>query len=273
MYPQLAVEAAAQSHVARRHGHNEGRLATLPCLGLFMVARGLDRSTTGEMTSRTAIEAIKSCPENNGDLEDPWSHSATRPQDRDKVRVALNVRRANRSSDEVNQQQGKAPDSATVFAGVLLAPGMAYIAHGGDTRVYRMRGGTMERLIRNHTPPEELLAEDNGPREEVRALGDRANGVTRALGCDEDANILSRVEATPPGDLLLVGSDGLCGRVPERRIAGVLRAHGGLSVAASLLIDLAIEHGGPGDVMCVLARVGSGPRARRSRVRPSRTRR
>jgi serine/threonine protein phosphatase PrpC len=180
-----------------------------------MVTRGLDGSTTGEMTSRTAIEAIKSCPENDVDLEDTWPHSTTRPQDRDGVRVVLSVGRANRSIDEVYPQQKKTPGCATVFAGVLLAPGRAYIAHGGDTRVYRMRGGTMERLMRNHTPLKELLAEDHGPREEVRALGDRANVVTRALGCDEDANILSRVEATLPGDLFLVGSDGLWGRGPS----------------------------------------------------------
>ena len=41
---------------------------------------------------------------------------------------------------------------------VLLAPGMAYIAHVGDSRVYRMRGDTLQRLTRDHTVLEETLA-------------------------------------------------------------------------------------------------------------------
>ena len=80
--------------------------------------------------------------------------------------------------------------------------------------------------------------------------------MTRALGCDESVAIASRVEATQPGDLFLVASDGLWGPVPEARIASVLGAHRDLSLAASLLIDLANERGAPDHATCVLARVG-----------------
>ncbi|AUX24960.1 uncharacterized protein SOCEGT47_055010 [Sorangium cellulosum] len=50
-----------------------------------------------------------------------------------------------------------------------------------------------------------------------------------------------------------------CGaRCPKGRIAGILRSHRDLSPAASLLVDLANEHGGPDNVTCVLARLGGG---------------
>ncbi|XXX80210.1 protein phosphatase 2C domain-containing protein [Sorangium sp. So ce134] len=258
MYPQLAIEAAAQSDVGRRRSRNEDSFAALPYLGLFMVADGLGGNAAGEVASRMAIEVVKSCFEEEDDLEDTWPYGAARPRHRDEVRLVLSVRRANRAIYEASQQKDEMRGMATTFAGVLLGPGMAYIAHVGDSRVYRMRGGRLERLTRDHTLLEELLRDGDGALETLEALSDRANAVTRALGCDESVAIESRVEATAPGDVFLVCSDGLWGPVPEERIAGVLRAHGELSLAASLLVDLANEHGGPDNVTCVLARLGGG---------------
>ncbi|WP_437741687.1 protein phosphatase 2C domain-containing protein [Sorangium sp. So ce1504] len=260
MYPQLAIEAAAQSDVGQRRSHNEDSFAVLPCLGLFMVADGLGGHAAGEVASRMAIEVVKSCFEEAGDLEETWPYGAATPHDRDEVRLVMSVRRANRAIYEASQRQKETRGMATTFAGVLLAPGMAYIAHVGDTRVYRMRDGRLERLTRDHTLLEELLREGDRDSmlEAIEALNDRASAVTRALGCDENVEIESRVEATLPGDVFLVCSDGLWGPVPEKRIAGVLGAHRDLSLAASLLIDLANEHGGPDNVTCVLARLGGG---------------
>ncbi|WP_437827789.1 PP2C family protein-serine/threonine phosphatase [Sorangium sp. So ce1153] len=258
MYPQLAIEAAAHSDVGRRRSHNEDSFAALPCLGLFMVADGLGGNAAGEIASRMAIEVVKSCFEEEDDLQDTWPYGTARPHDRDEVRLVLSVRRANREIYQASQQEDEMRGMATTFAGVLLAPGMAYIAHVGDSRVYRMRGGTLERLTRDHTLLEELLRDGDGALAALEALSDRANAVTRALGCDESVAIESRVEATAPGDIFLVCSDGLWGPVPEGQIAGILGAHRDLSLAASLLVDLANEHGGPDNVTCVLARLGGG---------------
>ncbi|MGK3968876.1 PP2C family serine/threonine-protein phosphatase [Sorangium sp. So ce118] len=258
MYPQLAIEAAAQSDVGRRRRHNEDSFAALPCLGLFMVADGLGGNAAGEVASRMAIEVVKSCFAEEEDLEDTWPYGAARPHDRDEVRLVLSVRRANRAIYEASQQQEENRGMATTFAGVLLGPGMAYIAHVGDSRVYRMRGGKLERLTRDHTLLQELLRDGDGALAALEALSDRASAVTRALGCDESVAIESRVEATAPGDVFLLCSDGLWGPVPEGRIEGVLQAHQELSLAANLLVNLANEHGGPDNVTCVLARLGGG---------------
>ncbi|WP_437294068.1 PP2C family protein-serine/threonine phosphatase [Sorangium sp. So ce426] len=258
MVPQLAIEAAAHSDVGRRRSHNEDSFAALPCLGLFMVADGLGGNAAGEIASRMAIEVVKSCFGEDEVLEETWPYGTAPAHDRDEVRLVLSVRRANREIYEASQRQEAVRGMATTFAGVLLAPGMAYIAHVGDSRVYRMRGGKLARLTRDHTLLEELLREGEGALAALEALSGRADAVTRALGCDKSVDIESRVEPTQPGDIFLVCSDGLWGPVPEARIEGVLGRHRDLSLAASLLVDIANEHGGPDNITCVLARLGGG---------------
>ncbi|WP_437535166.1 protein phosphatase 2C domain-containing protein [Sorangium sp. So ce726] len=134
MYPQLAIEAAAQSDVGRRRSRNEDSFAALPCLGLFMVADGLGGNAAGEVASRMAIEVVKSCFEVDEDLEETWPYGTGSAHDRDEVRLVLSVRRANRAIYEASQRQEETRGMATTFAGVLLGPGMAYIAHVGDSR-------------------------------------------------------------------------------------------------------------------------------------------
>ncbi|WP_437894174.1 PP2C family protein-serine/threonine phosphatase [Sorangium sp. So ce124] len=258
MYPQLAIEAAALSDVGRRRSHNEDSFAALPCIGLFMVADGLGGNAAGEVASRMAIEVVKSCFDVDEDLEETWPYGTGSAHDRDEVRLVLSVRRANRAIYEASQRRDEVRGMATTFAGVLLGPGMAYIAHVGDTRVYRMRGGKLERLTRDQTLLEELLGPGDGALAALQALNGLADAVTRALGCDKSIDIESRVEATAPGDIFLVCSDGLWGPVPEARIEGVLGRHRDLSLAANLLVDIANEHGGPDNVTCVLARLGGG---------------
>ncbi|WP_437709319.1 protein phosphatase 2C domain-containing protein [Sorangium sp. So ce448] len=258
MYPQLAIEAAAHSDVGRRRSHNEDSFAAQPCLGLFMVADGLGGNAAGEVASRMAIEVVKGCFEADEDIEETWPCGTGSAHDRDEVRLVMSVRRANRAIYHASQRQALQRGMATTFAGVLLAPGMAYIAHVGDSRVYRMRGGKLERLTRDHTLLEDLLREGDGALAALEALSDRANAITRALGANESVDIESRVEPTLPGDVFLVCSDGLWGPVPEGRIEGILGAHRDLSFAAELLTDLANEHGGPDNVTCVLARLGGG---------------
>jgi PPM family protein phosphatase len=255
--PMLAIEAAADSHVGRRRTHNEDSFAALPHLGLFVVADGLGGRTAGEVASSMAIQVVKSCFEDE-DLEDTWPYGMSAPRDRDEVRLIMSLRRANRSIYEAAKRDAGTRGMATTVAGVLLAPGAAYIAHVGDSRVYRFRQGKLEQMTRDHTLLEQLLQEGDCSPDALAALSEHASAVTRALGCDETVEVETRIEPTEPGDLFLVCSDGLWGPVPEGRVAGILGAHRDLRLAASLLIDCANENGGPDNVTCVLARLRGG---------------
>lgn len=262
MSPQIAVEAAAHARVGRRRSPSGDGLGAMPFLGLFVVADGLTRRAPWDGASHVAIEVIQSRSEQDSDADsdpdDASPYGTPGPRDRDEVRLMLCARRTDRSIDEPSRHQEKTRCKARPLTGVLLAPGVVYLAYAGGARLYRMRGGTLTRLTQDHARHEEILNGGDGAREALEALSERVSAAARALGCDSNVELASRVEATLPGDIFLIASDGLWGSVPERRIAGVLGAHEDLRLAAGLLIELANERGGSDKITCVLARVGDG---------------
>ncbi|WP_437715562.1 serine/threonine-protein phosphatase [Sorangium sp. So ce448] len=248
--PTLAIEAGADASVSRCCGRDEGRSGGLPCLGLFLVKGGL-----GGDASRTAIEMVHAVIEAD-DVDDGCAGEVTAPQRRDEVRLMMRRCRRVRRHPEGDRREPGRYSAPVGFAGVLLAPGAAYIAHVGEMRIYRFRGGTLEARTRDLAAVERGTSDGAVSPDVLAVLAQHANAATRALGCEAAAEMKSQVERTAPGDIFLVCSGGLWGAVPERRIAGILAAHRELRLAASLLIDCADENGEPEPVTCLLARIG-----------------
>ncbi|WP_437327471.1 PP2C family protein-serine/threonine phosphatase [Sorangium sp. So ce381] len=246
--PTLAIEAGADALVSRRRASNEERSGELPCLGLFLVTGRLG----GEIVSRTAIEMVHP-PVEAGSVDDLGAGEMIAPQCRDEVRLTMSPRRTGRSEDE-RLQPGPSGVQVT-FAGVLLAPGAAYIVYAGDMHIYRFRGGKLEARPRDGAAVDGGALDGSVPLDAPAMLVQHAGAAARALGCEAAVEMTAQVENTEPGDIFLVCSGGLWGSVSEQRIAGILAAHRELRLAASLLMDCAHEKGELEQAMCVLARV------------------
>ncbi|MGK3966935.1 PP2C family serine/threonine-protein phosphatase [Sorangium sp. So ce118] len=250
--PTLAVEAGADALVSRRRTSNEESFGALPCLGLFLVAGGFG----GEIVSRTAIEMVHAHLE-RGSASDVGAGEMSAPHYRDEVRLMMSPRRSSGCDpgerDSPTWERHGAPTS---FAGVLLAPGAAYMAYLGDMRVYRLRDGRMEERTRDDAVLDGGASDAAVSPDALTLLTQHASAATRALGCEAAVEMMTQVERTEPGDIFLVCSGGIWSAVPEHRITGILAAHHEMRLAASLLMDCAHEHGEPEQVTCLLARVG-----------------
>ncbi|WP_437690155.1 PP2C family protein-serine/threonine phosphatase [Sorangium sp. So ce176] len=229
-------------------------LDALPCLGLFLVTGGLG----GEVVSRTAIEMVHACLERDSG-DDGYIDEMTSPRCRDEVRLMMSPRRASHScaeSDcpEPGGRRAGRHGAEVRFAGVLLAPGAAYIAYVGEMRVYRCRSGKLEERTRDDAVLDGGVSAGTISPDALAMLTQHANAAIRVLGCEAAVEMKTQVECTEPGDVFLVCSGSLGSVVSESRIAGILAAHGELRLAASLLMDCVHEHGE--QVTCLLARVG-----------------
>ena len=128
----------------------------------------------------------------------------------------------------------------------------------GDSRIYRLRGDTINQLTFDHSLQWELKASGQLPEGSDIAAVVPKNVITRSLGPNPSVQIdLEGPHAIAADDVYLLCSDGLTGRVEDEEIGAIL---GSLAPteAAQALIDLANLRGGPDNVTVLIGRV-SGP--------------
>jgi protein phosphatase len=251
--PSLSrIEAAAQTHVGLRRQRNEDSFAALPDLGLFLVADGLGGGAAGDIASQLAVITVTSFFQ-QADADATWPHGVDPSRDHDEVRLILGVWRANRRILEAARDNPACDGMATTLSGLLVSKEGAYLAHVGDSRIYRFREGQLERMTRDHTMLGDYV-EKHGPLPSHLAGIGGQHLLTRALGADKKVRVDTRVERPQAGDLMLLCSDGLTGVVTDDEIAAILREPTDLSTAAERLIERANEGGGPDNVTVVLVR-------------------
>lgn len=144
------------------------------------------------------------------------------------VAVALDrVLRA--TNDWLAAQNARRPNREGVVAalsGMVLRGGQYFLAHVGDTRVYRRRGAVLEQLTTDHT----------WPRRDMRHVLKRAVGLDTHLVVDyAHGDLLA-------GDGFLMATDGVWDVLGEPRLMSVLRAEPDPQIAASALVEQARAH-------------------------------
>ena len=185
-------------------------------------------ATTGAMTPEAPL---------SGDLES------------DCDRVAEAVAKANRLIRERARSRA-APIGSTVVT--LLLSGARYaVFWAGDSRAYRVRGGELVQLTRDHTQVQERV--DRGLMTADEARGHpMAHVLTRAVGVDEEPALAYAEGEVRPGDRFLLCSDGLHGCVSPREIYEALRL-GPPAATCDSLMELCLARGAPDNVTVIAA--------------------
>jgi len=142
---------------------------------------------------------------------------------------------------------------------VAVAGGQLVVGHVGDSRVYRLRGGQLQRLTRDHSLLQAQL--DTGLITPAQAaVSANRNLVTRALGVEAELVLEVRDHSLVPDDLLLLCSDGLTDMVDDEGICDLLcHTHASLQAACDALVDAANAAGGRDNISVVLVRAGLSP--------------
>ncbi len=246
------LEYSARTDVGMRRTNNQDSYYASPDAGasrqrelgaLFIVADGMGAHVAGELASKLAVVGVS----------DAYYQSDGRsPSDalRDAILAAHNTIR----------QRGEDPayrDMGTTCDALAFKDGVAYIGHVGDSRVYRARGRAIEQLTFDHSLVWEMkyyptshsayrkLQLDNIPK----------NIITRSLGPTDDLVVdLEGPLATLPGDVFLLCSDGLSGRVEDDELGQILELFPP-NDATEALINLANLRGGPDNITAIVVRV------------------
>lgn len=235
--PAAAVwrsRSVSRSDPGLARSRNEDNLVERPEVALWAVADGMGGHVGGDRASGLIRDLLQQV--------EPAEDTAT---------YVARVRDSLERADAELRARGTASGSAIV---VLLAAGdRLACVWAGDSRVYRWRDGRLERLTRDHSLIEELVA--SGTLEpEAAHRHPLANRITRAVGVGEPLRLEVVHDRLRPGDRYLLSSDGLHGVITDAAIAGLL-AESDLEAAADGLIAAVMQAGAPDNVTVVLVAI------------------
>ncbi len=141
----------------------------------------------------------------------------------------------------------------TTLSAFLLTGDQIVMAHAGDSRAYRLRGGEMVQLSKDDSYVQ-LLIDRGSLRPEDAESHPQRNLVTKVLQTDP-VDLSLRKEFVELGDRYLVCSDGLTGVVHRDIIVATLGEVADPTECANELIELALERGAPDNVTAVIGDV------------------
>jgi len=140
----------------------------------------------------------------------------------------------------------------TLVLGVFRPEGLL-LGHVGDSRGYRLRGGRLQQITRDHSLLQEQIDAGLLTVEEA-AFSSNKNLVTRAVGVEDTVLLELHLHDVQAGDTYLFCSDGLSDMLDDDSIAALLNGNPALPDAARALINAANDSGGRDNIALILAR-------------------
>jgi len=266
MHALLAVGAGA-TDVGQRE-HNEDHVLLRPELGLFVLADGAGGHNAGNVASALAATTVANVFETSAatlgrrpEIDEFGLWTMAR-------RLATAVQRANAEVIDIAKKTAKYQGMGTTLVALAFSADgdIVHIAHVGDSRCYRLRGGLLEALTVDHSLVVDVLETHPDVDDVLFGMMPR-HVVTRALGMEESVRVSTRSLRSLAGDLYLLCSDGLSDALDDGAIEEVLGEARSPEDHVKALIARAIEAGAQDNIAAIV--VGCEETEEVPRRRPS----
>src|SRR5688572_18576504 len=136
--PRMKFRAAGVTDVGNQRDVNEDRFYSDPERGIFIVVDGVGGQAAGGRAADTALDVIRAR------LTSGLAPSAAG------VREAITD-----ANNEVLRQAGSRPawdGMACVLTVVMIQGDRAIVGHVGDTRLYKLHAGRIQKITADHSP-------------------------------------------------------------------------------------------------------------------------
>ncbi len=236
------IRSAAMSDPGNVRGNNEDRVYADDERGIYLVIDGVGGEAAGERAAAIAEEEVVArLGRTTGAIED---------------RIREGIALAAKRILEHARRDPRLAGMSCVLTAAVVADGEVVVGHVGDTRLYKLRGGAIKKITRDHSPVG--AREDAGEISEREAMQHpRRNEIFRDVGSEERAPSdpdfvdIQRIGFEPDAALLLC-SDGLTDQVASSEIAQVVAERAGDPWrVARELVQRANEAGGKDNVSVV----------------------
>jgi len=210
---------------------------------LMVVADGMGGHHYGEIAAQIAVQT----------LADSFQREA-RPQLADPFRfLQKGMTNAHHAILDYTTRHALRDTPRTTCVACVIQDNIAYWAHAGDSRLFLMRDGKVIAQTKDHSRIR-LLVEEGMITEAQAAFHPDRNKIYSCLGSPTPPEIeFSRKTPLDHGDILLLCSDGLWGKMSGDMMAVATKGANLLQVVPMILNQAEIKGGQHGDNLSVVA--------------------
>ncbi|MCI8961526.1 MAG: serine/threonine-protein phosphatase [Clostridia bacterium] len=199
----------------------------------------------GEIASKAATDTVKEYIEN---------HIESARGEKEKIfnMIYKAMEYANNVVYEKSQEDEELLGMGTTMEICLIIEDKLYIGHIGDSRIYRIRRGVMQKLTEDHSYVQELVNEGTITPKEAEHHP-KKNMLMKALGCAPfvEPDIIER--SIQSGDIIEMNTDGLTNMVPVKEIQETITKESDNIVEE--LIEKANNAGGLDNITTVIVKI------------------
>ncbi|KGF73456.1 serine/threonine protein phosphatase [Neosynechococcus sphagnicola sy1] len=214
----------------------------------FLVADGMGGHAGGQEASRIATQIIRTS------LNDNWSSPES-----SRVLLETAFLKANQAIVKDQRSHPERGDMGTTAVVVMFrkepnqpeGTELAWCAHVGDSRLYRLRGAKLEQITEDHTWVARAMKMGELSPDQVRTHPWR-HVLSQCLGREDLHQVDIQTLEVQVGDRLLLCSDGLTEELSDHLIASHLKSIRASDKAVAALVNAAKEKGGRDNITVVL---------------------
>jgi protein phosphatase len=241
----FALSIAGMSHVGRIRQTNEDAFDRFDDASrseiLLVVADGMGGHRGGAVASAMAVGTLGSlCLESEAEAP---------------ARLSAAIERANLEIFERASDSRLYAGMGTTVVALLLSPGGdSWVAHVGDSRLYRLRDGSLRAVTTDHSLAAQLLSNGEITEDEARTHP-RRTVLTRSVGVGRRVDVEVHPVDVCVGDAFVLCSDGIYEMLPEDEMCSLIAGAPDAHTAAAWLIDAANQHGGKDNSTALVVQV------------------
>ena len=232
--------AYGATNVGKVRKNNEDAFKISDKENIYLLADGMGGHLGGEFASSMAVQ----------DLEKLLINV------RNKTEIKEAIEEVNRKIYQKSLEDENLSGMGTTLSMVKILEDHLYFANIGDSRIYRLKDGSLTQLTIDDSYVNYLL--------EVGAItSDQAkdhpkkNVLLKALGTTEDIEVFVQEVQWQEDDLYLLCSDGLTNMLDEEEIQEILSSYEAKE-AVDILIDRALGRGGKDNITVIILTIKGG---------------
>lgn len=241
----MQVKSSGLTDVGLKRPGNEDSFSLEDSLGLYIVADGMGGHLAGEIASNISVEIInkvfRKWVEKDASEEEIFGEPDSSLSRKGNY-ILGGIRLANRVIYELALEKKEYHGMGTTIVVLFIEPSLIIAANVGDSRIYLIRDGELERLSKDHSIVAEQV-EMGMMTEEEAENSPLKHVLTRNLGSSEET-IPDIFELEPAeNDCLILCSDGLTDLVNDQELLDMAKKESNPGALCKNLVNVVLRRG------------------------------